>query len=392
MYRNHQAGLEAREGGELTASGNRIFDGGFHGILIGPDAGECDINGNKIFENARDGIRAVENRTKIVIRNNEMHHNRAFGLCLENNSQMIISDNKIFENGFWGILVQMRTSARIARNVLSGNKSGGIFIGGNYSGRIYLESNIVRDHSGPWLECPNTKDSFPIDSSLLGGYDPTSFFYIPPGEKNEFYSKPPILNGNKEFNNEEGTYHPREVGERLYSGCTYCRRSRNDVQRLMMCSNCHIASYCSKECQRKHRPTHKALCLALKSRYSVTVNIIPRFESDGPILSVRTFGTHLKGIGEGPTLKRDTRQKFIIKVQTRDLNCHPLQLLGAYDKSLTIYCFIQSPEIFNVIMECGVLGALNKFTSKKAFFWAMFAEHGEKLTVFLDHLAPYQGW
>ena len=31
VYRNHQAGLEAREGGELTASGNRIFDGGFHG-------------------------------------------------------------------------------------------------------------------------------------------------------------------------------------------------------------------------------------------------------------------------------------------------------------------------------------------------------------------------
>ena len=69
-----------------------------------------------------------------------------------------------------------------------------------------------------------------------------------------------------------------------------------------------------------------------------------------------------------------------------------MQLLGAYDKSLTIDCNIQSPEIFNVIMECGVLGALHKFTSKKAFFWATFAERGEKLTVFLDHLAPYQEW
>ena len=392
VYQNHQAGLEAREGGELIASENRIFDSGFHGILIGPGAGECDINGNKIFENAREGILAVQNKTKIVIRNNHIHHNRPFGLSLDFNSQLVISDNKIFDNGFWGILAKTRTSAHIARNVLSGNKCGGIFIGVNFSGRVHLESNVVRDHSGPWLEYQRIKDSFLVDSSFFAEYDSKSIFYLPPGEKNEFYSNPPILNGNKEFNNQEGTYHPREVGERLYSGCTYCRRSRNEVERLMMCSNCHIASYCCKECQRKHRPTHKALCFALKGRYSVTVDTIPLVNSDGSTCSARFFGTHLKGTGKGPKLNRDTHQKFIIKIQTQSLNSHPLQLLSAYDKSLTIDCRIQSPEIFNVIMECGVLGALNKFTSKKAFFWAMFAEHGEKLTVFLEHLAPYQEW
>jgi len=54
VYRNHQGGLEARNGEEFTASENRIFDGGVHGILIGPDAGECGIDGNEIFENARE--------------------------------------------------------------------------------------------------------------------------------------------------------------------------------------------------------------------------------------------------------------------------------------------------------------------------------------------------
>ena len=393
VYRNHQAGLEAREGGELIASQNRIFDSGFHGILIGPHAGECDIDDNKIFENASEGIFALQNSTKIVIRKNDIHHNRPFGLSLDFDSQLEISDNKIFENGFWGILAKTRTSAHIARNVLFGNKCGGIFIGVNFSGRIHLESNIVRDHSGPWLEYQRGKISFPLDSDeFFGEYGPQSPVYLPPGEKNEFYSNPPILNGNKEFNNEEGTYHPREVGERLYGGCTYCRRSRDQVERLMMCSNCHIASYCSKECQRKHRPIHKTLCFALKGRYSVTVDIIPYFKSDDQRVPVRTFGTHLKGIGEGPKLKRNSRQKFVIKVQTQTLNSHPRQLLFAYDKSLTVDDNIQSPEIFNVIMECGVLGALNKFTSKKAFFWAMFAERGKKLTVFLDHLAPYQEW
>ena len=394
VYRNHQAGLEARDGGELVASENRIFESSYHGIAIGPDAGECVIDGNKIFENAREGILAVKNKTKIVIRNNDIHHNRPFGLSLDLNSRLVISDNKIFENGFWGILAKTRTTAHILRNVITGNKCGGIFIGVNFSGRIYLQSNIVRNHSGPWLECEvKTKDIIPIDSRLLGSYGPTgptALFYVPPGERNELYSNPPILDGNKEFNNEEGTYHPREVVERLYSGCTYCRLSTDNVQRFT-CPSCHIASYCSKDCQRKHRPKHKTLCFALKSRYSVTVDFIPIVVEGKYVVPI--FGADLKGfIEEGPKLKRNSRQKFIVKIQTRCLNCHPLQLLNVYDQSLTVNSFIQSPEIVNVIMECGMLGGLNRFTAKKSFFWAMFAEGGEKLTVFLDHLAPYQKW
>ena len=386
VYRNHQAGLEVRRGGKLVASENRVFDNGFHGVLIGPDAGECVIDGNKIFENAKEGVLALQNKTKIVIRNNEIHHNRHFGLSLDVNSHLLISKNKIFENGFWGILAKTRTSAHIARNVLAGNKCGGIYIGVNFSGRIHLEKNIVRDHSGPWLECEDKmKGSRPIDSRLIGSYHPSSLFYVPPGEKNELYSNPPILDGNKEFNNREGLYHPREVVERLYGGCTYCRRSRNKSELPIMCPNCHIASYCCKECQRKHRPKHKTLCFALKSRYSVTVGAMP-------ISVVSCFGADLKGIGEGPKLKRNSRQKFIVKIQTQSLNSHPLQLLAVYDQSLTVEYFIQSPEIFNVIMECGVLGGLDRLTAKKSYFWAVFAEGGEKLTVFLDHLAPYQEW
>ena len=38
VYKNHQAGLQAREGGTLSAFQNKIFSGGFHGVLIGPNA------------------------------------------------------------------------------------------------------------------------------------------------------------------------------------------------------------------------------------------------------------------------------------------------------------------------------------------------------------------
>ena len=385
VYKNHQAGLEAREGGNLSASQNKIFNNSFHGVLIGPNAGECLITGNKIFENAREGIYACRNENTIEISENDVHHNGPFGLSLDGNSHLVIRDNKIFENGFWGILAKSRTSAVIKGNIISGNKCGGIFIGVNYSARVHLESNTVRDHGGPWLEYE--QGSINLDTTLLE--KDSSFLGLPPGEK-QFYTNPPILVRNKEYNNEEGMYHPKQVIERFYSGCTFCRRSRSEVRHLGKCPSCRIASYCSRECREKHLATHETLCFALKSRYSVTVNTSPLVDpGQAPI---RTFGTHLKGIGTGPKPKCDGSEKFIVKIQTQNLNSHPLQLLFVYDKSLTLDYTIQSPEIFSVIMECGVLGMLHKFTSKKVFFWATFAKREEKLTVFLDHLAPYQEW
>ena len=43
-------------------------------------------------------------------------------------------------------------------------------------------------------------------------------------------------------------------------------------------------------------------------------------------------------------------------------------------------------------MDCGVLEALHEYTSKTCYFWAMFTEPGGRLTIYLDHLAPYQKW
>ena len=380
VYKNHQSGLEAREGGELEALGNKIFDNGNHGILIWKLSGKCDLNDNKIFENVKVGIFVVDTKEKITLRNNSIHHNRPFGISLgDDNTQIVISNNEIFENGFWGILAKGRTSAYIVGNKLSGNKCGGIFIGINYSGRVHLKTNTVRDHSGPWLEyCRSLNDK---ETDALG-------LMLPEGEK-QYYSKPPILEENKQFNNEEGMYHPRELVERLCNGCTYCHRRRDKRVRFLKCPGCLIASYCSKECRRNHQPKHETLCFALKTRYAVDVDCPPLAKQGFEVRS-RIFGSHLVGIGEGP--KPESNKEFIVKIQTQSLNSHPLQLLTLYDLSVTIDCEIQSPEIFNVIMDCGVLGALHKFTSKKCFFWAMFSEPGGKLTIYLDHLAPYQKW
>ena len=384
VYKNHQAGLEAREGGQLLAFENRVYNSGYHGVLIGPNAGECVVSGNKIFENRKEGIFVCNNTDKIILRNNDVHHNRPFGLSLDQNSCLLVNNNRIFENGFYGIQAQLRTSATIKENVISGNKCGGILIGFNYSGRIVLDSNIVRDHSGPWLVYQGMKDlDFAIENEELA-----AFFNLPKGERG-VYSKPPLLSGNKEFNNQEGICHPREVGQRLVTGCTFCRRLN---LRLMKCLTCNVASYCSKECQRRHWSTHKTLCLALKSRYSVTVDLIPLEKSKEALASMHTFGAQSKGIGTGSAPRTNSRQKFIVKIKTHSQNTHPLQLLAVCDRSHTIVSHIQSPDIFNVIMECGVLVYLLDGTSKKAFFWATFTGIEEKLVIFLDHLAPYQAW
>ena len=318
------------------------------------------------------------------MRNNDVHHNRLFGISLQEDPCLLVSKNRIFENGFWGIQAQLRTSAKITGNVISGNKCGGIFINVNYSGRVYLDSNIVRDHSGPWLFGEYAKYAkrveFPLENSLPSKTPP------PPGEKN-IYSTPPILYGNKEFNNKEGIYHPRKVVERLHDVCTFCGGSRHEGKRLIKCSNCKIASYCSKECRGRHFHAHEALCKALKSRYSITFD-----ETSLRNQYALRYAIHVKGSGTGPELKLNSREKFIIKIQTQTQNGHPKQLLHVYDQSRTLECDIQSPEIFNIIMECGVLGSLNKHTSKKVFFLASFDEGGKKLTIYLDQLAPYQQW
>ena len=273
VYRNHQFGLGAGVGGKLSASENRIFDGSCYGVLIASDAGESRITNNKIFENAKEGIqvdRSTENQ--VIICNNDIHHNRSSGVVLFL-SQALIENNKIFENGFWGVVVNTRTSLHMKENSISGNKCGGIHIGINYSGRVHLERNVVRDHSGPWLEYQKQDVDLPkVEPRLDRGK--TFCGPIHPRGEWKYYSNRPILTGNKDINNQERLFHPGEVVSRLCSGCIYCHRSGDELMRLKKCPGCNIASYCSKECQRKHWPKHKTLCNALKTRYSVTVQLI----------------------------------------------------------------------------------------------------------------------
>jgi len=46
----------------------------------------------------------------------------------------------------------------------------------------------------------------------------------------------------------------------LETGCAGCQKT-TDRKRLMKCSRCRLAAYCSKECQKAHWPKHKVFCV-----------------------------------------------------------------------------------------------------------------------------------
>ncbi|XP_048575960.1 uncharacterized protein LOC116603637 [Nematostella vectensis] len=383
VYKNQQMGLEAREGARLTVTDCDIFANNFHGVLLGPYANASEIVNNRIFENHGEGILVRLSNELSKISSNRIYHNRPFGISLDC-ANVCVFHNEIFENGFWGIIAKTKTSASIQNNELYSNKCGGIFIGLNFSGRISIESNTVRNHIGPWLYFGENID---LSKTKADDLDDGKNFYLPPGET-RFYTTPPIVGSNTLKNNgEETMFHPKEQAMPVTQHCAFCHRTG----KLKTCSNCRVASYCDQTCQKMHLAKHKLLCKSVTGLYSVTATISTLFFGESK-RGIREFGSHLKGLGEGPKLDPRSSRRFIVKVQTQNLNSHPRQLLTVYDKSLSIDCQIECPEIFHVIMECGVLGQLYLFTSKKVFLWAKFAAKGKKLTFYLDHLAPYQEW
>ena len=58
--------------------------------------------------------------------------------------------------------------------------------------------------------------------------------------------------------------------------CSVCNKT---LTRLLKCSVCKKATYCSKECQRTAWPVHKLLCLASETCIPVITSTIGTFES-----------------------------------------------------------------------------------------------------------------
>ena len=140
---------------------------------------------------------------------------------------------------------------------------------------------------------------------------------------------------------------------------------------------------CCQDCQKRNWNKHQVWGNILKGQYSVTVELLDH-----------RIGAQLKEKEAGPKPNPKSKKKFIVKIQTRKQNTHPRQNLFLYGKSVSINGYIHSPEVFHVIIECGVVGQTTNFTGKKAYFYATFATPSDrkKLIIYLNELAPYQDW
>ncbi|KAF2075406.1 hypothetical protein CYY_003285 [Polysphondylium violaceum] len=62
-------------------------------------------------------------------------------------------------------------------------------------------------------------------------------------------------------------------GQCGYPVCKVGKTKQSD-SKLFLCSACSAISYCSKECQRSHWPTHKVKCVEIKSQKQLTLDAL----------------------------------------------------------------------------------------------------------------------
>ena len=383
-----QMGLEVRNGGSMIVENNIIHNNKTHGVAIGPN-GNCTLRNNQIYDNGREGVLCASTSTARIV-DNTIHHNGLCGLSLDEGSYEIKS-NQVFENWCWGVLLKSRASCSFLNNDIFENKCGGIRIGHNFSAQVFLDGNTIRDHSGPGLHI------IPFSDRSYLGKDTEEIEQIersvgkPENEPMIYTSSPVQTNRNIFRNNERKNLHPLNHLDSLCV-CSHCHRPSSN---LKLCGKCRKTSYCSKECQISAWKRHKEICKVLIGTYSIPINMtrVRLNRSVHPsTVCVRTFNPELKGIGEGPKPKRNTSERFIVKIQSQEYHTYnQTSELFLYDKSVDLDIRFENPTLYHLIQECGQLGT-NILTSKKIFCWAAFESKGTILRIFTDMLAPYQAW
>ncbi|CAH1797889.1 unnamed protein product [Owenia fusiformis] len=299
-----------------------------------------------------------------------------------------IQGNKIFENWFWGITLKTRTTGNVQNNEVFSNKCGGIRVGTNYSARILIDSNTIRDHPGPALHTevlrPETKrllKDMSIQSKIQEGM---------PQDKVTLYISPPMLT-------DRNIIRKNGVGKLLKTNpleiCANCH-SKGD---LLKCTKCRKTQYCGKACQKQHWNKHKRICKIISGESSVVIKMKETKTSagltDATSFCIRIFDPSLKGIGEGIPPDPDSTQKFVVKVQAgNEARLYdPEAMISLYDQTVQLDIWLVSPTLYHIVMECGTLGA-NQFTSKKVYFWANYEKKGEVLRIHIDDFPPTPTW
>ena len=413
-------GIRVFNGGSLLVHESHIY-GNTRGVWIdegprdGVPANKVLITGSEIYDNKYEGVvvgavpKCLESSPMVIIRKNKIFHNGTFGIrAALNINNALVEENTISENYWWGVCVHTDSGGLYRHNEICNNKMGGVLVSRRSPRKppCVVENNFIHDNCGPAFHeglRAAEQDSFPLEVR--------SFFtrqinigtnsvhdQIMATDVSLPNSVPSVFNENHCVRNDSGqkTFEAADV-----TYCAFCLR--RDVE-LKNCTRCMTARYCGKECQKIHWGSHKHLCKAVGEKNAIEVSI-----PDVELSMIPLRSPSLKSIqpGYASSPPRDG-SRFIVKIQTvedsgplkanldmrgfesddRDPNKATMIL---YDRSRQVNFYVKfKPQIYHLIMECGMMGMTMSLT-KELHFWAAFKDD-KTLRIFTHEFPPVQDW
>ncbi|THU90565.1 ankyrin [Dendrothele bispora CBS 962.96] len=188
---------------------------------------------------------------------------------------------------------------------------------------------------------------------------------------------------------------PRQ-GKKCCDGC-----GKENVA-LKACARCHVARYCSVECQRKQWSTHKPRCQPFSTPNTVVLK--PSYESRAYMTPLSSLSRQLMGYDEAPTPERNFRgaqvpklasmKNLIIKVQVPWMETpsggQPAPgngPLAVYTKKRDFVCCIKRNEQANAYDQISKVVKTKGHRGSKAYFAAELRSKDELVVKISEVLA-----
>ena len=364
-----------------------IYDNKYEGMVVGGMAGfphdftNVIIRRNRIYHNGTFGIRATFDINSILFESNAVFENLWWGVYVHNNSGGVYKDNEICNNKMGGIRVGYQTPEKtpcvVINNSIHDNCGPAFYEGLRFSERNVfpeeLQTYFMKAEDEGWFLSKNV--SFPNMVSAVFSFD----------------SNHCVQNG----------YGDRRFEASVKLHCVFCFQRDSP---LKLCKRCMTAAYCSKKCQILHWQKHQYTCTATGQRNTIELT----FQES--IHGVSSWKPHSSLEPSGPDFypapPRDG-SRFIVKIQTFEANefSGVIDMRGflsdaqdpnkaemlLYDRSrhVSIY-FSGKPQLFHIIMECGMMGRSMSLT-KKLYCWAAFKD-AKTLRIFTHEFPEVQDW
>ena len=409
-------GIRVFNKGSLLVSDSRIY-GNVRGIWVdearvGIPAKTVIITDCEIYDNKYEGVVAggckwvSHDFTVVIMRRNKIYHNGTIGIRVTFNiNNILVENNKVFENLWWGVCVHNNAGGVYKTNEICNNKMGGIRFGYQAPGKppCVVVNNYIHDNCGPALyEGLRYSENYSFPEELRECFWRGVF-----SEENVSFPNMVLaeVSSNHCVQNDNGqkSFKPAAV----MTHCVFC--FRRDLK-LKPCKRCMTATYCGKNCQKLHWQKHQYTCKATGQRNTIEVEVAEGFPNDGSY-HVNFNKSHSSLAPSGPDYYPPPPKdgsRFVVKIQTSEtdefggLVTDSRGLLSdeqdpnkarmlLYDRSHHVHFRVScKPQLFHLIMECGMMGKRMTFT-KKLYCWAAFQDV-KTLRIFTHEFPEVQEW